>query len=103
MVPLIAAASDISRTGLYLSQPQRATHSMSSEKESVVIDWFSPAPPADIWSSDCEFMKANLACGIESEHLKRSRHDGSPVISDSRCTSQMPTTLPFLRISCHWS
>ena len=62
--------------------------------------------PTLCWSRDCELMKANFACGIESEHLSLGAPQPahlSPVISLSLEHSQIPTTLSFLRISCHWS
>ena len=80
---VIITASDICLIGLYLSSAQRATHSLNSSNSSVVIASVSLAWPIVSWSSDCELMKANLACGSESDTLKMLRQRSSPVISES--------------------
>ena len=80
---VIITAADIWRIGLYLSSAQRAMHSLNSSNSSVVIASVSLAWPTDSWSSDCDEMNANLACGSESEILNLLRQRSSPVISES--------------------
>ena len=56
--PRTHAAKLIDFTLLYLSTPQRATHSLSSSRSRVVAASVFFACPAESWSSDCDLKKA---------------------------------------------
>ena len=79
------SAGVISLTPLYLSTPQRATHSRNSSKSSTDISSVDEASAAPIWSRPCESMKAALTCGTESRQWYSVLQLGSPEMSDSRC------------------